>query len=81
MAAGVFVMAILGCADGGALCTDARILPTAYTSFQACLAATTHVLPSQSDLSYPELMATCRSAGPLYANRDTSRLARKRTPA
>lgn len=57
----VYVMAILGCSDGSAGCTQARIEPVRYMSIQACRAAMPSVLMRNSDLDFPEIGADCRA--------------------
>ena len=61
MGAGIFVIAILGCADGGTACTPVATLPTAYTSQAQCTAATGAALIENSNFDYPTLLARCRS--------------------
>ena len=55
-----YVMAILGCGDGGALCQPARMVETRYASADACAVATTAMLIANSDLPFPTLAAECR---------------------
>lgn len=61
-----FVMAIMGCGDAGSACSEARIVPVQYTSFAACQEAMPAMLERNTDLSYPELDATCRASGPRW---------------
>ncbi|WP_267381846.1 MULTISPECIES: hypothetical protein [unclassified Sphingomonas] len=61
----VFVMAIMGCGDGNAACTQARIVATHYASMAQCRAALPAQLAENSDLSYPVIAADCRANGPL----------------
>jgi hypothetical protein len=57
----VYVMAIMGCGDGGYQCSEARIVETRYESLAACQQATQAQLIKNGDLDFPEIMATCRS--------------------
>lgn len=58
----VFVMAILGCADGSEACTEARIVPVAYSSMAACRAALPLQLSRNTDVPFPVIGADCRRA-------------------
>lgn len=58
-----YVMAIMGCSDGGTTCTEARVDQTHYASIQACQAAMPDVLARHTDLSYPVISSACRSSG------------------
>ena len=62
MGPGYFVIAILGCADGGSACTPVTTLQTQYSSEAACSAATIPALEANSNFDYPTLVARCRSA-------------------
>jgi hypothetical protein len=57
MGAGYFVIAILGCADGGSQCTPVATLQTRYASEAQCSAATGAALESISDFDFPTLLA------------------------
>lgn len=57
----VYVMAIMGCADGSAGCTQARVEPVRYASIGACQAAMPAVLMRNSDLNFPEIAANCQA--------------------
>ncbi|HYZ49098.1 MAG TPA: hypothetical protein VE567_09420 [Sphingomonas sp.] len=57
----LYVMAIMGCGDGGYQCAEARLLQTRYTSLAACQQAAQSELIRNSDLEFPELLASCRS--------------------
>jgi len=59
---GFYVIAILGCADGSAVCTPVATMPTRYKSRDACVAATVPMLAAGSDFDFPTLMAQCRPA-------------------
>lgn len=60
MGPGYFVIAILGCADGGAGCTPVATLPAHYASVEECTAATAPALEANSDFDFPTLLARCR---------------------
>ena len=62
MGPGYFIIAILGCADGGANCAPVATVPTHYASQAACSAATGDALLRNSDLDFPTLVAECRPA-------------------
>ncbi len=57
-----YVIAILGCADGGASCNQVAIAPARYESAAACEAATVPTLAGATDLDFPTLMARCQKA-------------------
>ena len=61
MGPGYFVIAILGCADGGSACTPVATLQTRYESAEQCVAATVPALEANSNFDYPTLLAQCRS--------------------
>ncbi len=70
MGAGLFLIAILGCADGSAACTPVATIPTRYESRAACAAATNDVLLSSTEFDYPTIVAECRpAAAPASADR------------
>ena len=56
-----FVIAILGCADGGSACTPVATLQTRYESEAQCNAATVSALQSNTQFDFPTLVARCRS--------------------
>jgi hypothetical protein len=58
-----FVMAILGCGDGNVRCTDARIVPTHYTTMAQCRAALPTQLAANTDVPFPVIGADCRRQG------------------
>ena len=60
MGAGYFVIAILGCADGGSACTPVATLPARYESERQCAAASVSALEANSDFDFPTLLARCR---------------------
>lgn len=55
-----FVIAILGCADGGGSCTPVATLQTRYSSEVECTAATSEALEVNSNFDFPTLVARCR---------------------
>jgi hypothetical protein len=61
MGTGYFLIAILGCADGGSACTPVANLRTRYASEAQCVEATGAALIENSDFDYPTLVARCRS--------------------
>jgi acyl-CoA synthetase (AMP-forming)/AMP-acid ligase II len=65
MGPGYFVIAILGCADGGSACTPVATLQTRYESAEQCTQATVGALEANSNFDFPTLVARCRpgSAG------------------
>ncbi len=55
-----YVIAILGCADGGASCQVAATLAPRYESASQCQAARESALDANTDLDFPTLIAECR---------------------
>ena len=69
MGPGYFIIAILGCADGGTGCAPVATVPTHFASQAACSAAAPDALIDNSDLDFPTLVAECRSiAAPASAS-------------
>ena len=62
MGPGYFVIAILGCADGGSQCTPVATLQTRYESHAQCTSATTSALQANSNFDFPTLLAQCRAS-------------------
>ena len=60
MGPGYFVIAILGCADGGTSCTPVATLQTRHESAAQCTAATAPALEANSNFDFPTLVARCR---------------------
>lgn len=60
MGPGYFVIAILGCADGGSVCTQVATLQTRYATSAQCAVATTSALEANSNFDFPTLLARCR---------------------
>ena len=55
-----YVIAILGCADGGSACQVAATLAPRYESAAQCQAARETALDANTDLDFPTLIAECR---------------------
>lgn len=55
-----FVIAILGCADGGTSCTQVATLQTRYSTVAECSSATAAALETNTDFDFPTLLARCR---------------------
>jgi hypothetical protein len=60
MGPGYFVIAILGCADGGSQCTPVTTLQAHYATAQQCSAATAAALEANSNFDFSTLIARCR---------------------
>jgi hypothetical protein len=60
MGPGFFVIAILGCADGGSSCTPVATLQTRYSTAAECSAASSAALEANSNFDFPTLLARCR---------------------
>lgn len=69
MAPVYFVMAILGCDDGGMACQQARLEPVKYESVAQCQAAMEGVLSRNADLDFPVVGASCMREGQRFADR------------
>lgn len=65
-----FVIAILGCADGGSACTPVATLQTQYASEAQCVAATGAALIERTDLDFPTVVARCKPAEEKAADAD-----------
>lgn len=63
MDAVVYLVAILGCGDGNAPCTQARIAPARYATLAQCRAALPEQIAMNTDLSFPSIGADCRAVG------------------
>ena len=59
----IYVIAILGCADGGASCQTVATLAPRYESAAQCDAARDSALDANSDLDFPMLIAQCQKSG------------------
>lgn len=62
-----FVLAILGCGDAQASCSEARVEPARYQSAAQCRAALPVALARHTDLDFPVISAACRANGPMMA--------------
>ena len=69
----VYILAIMGCADDGVACQQARVMPVEYRTQQQCQAAMPAALMGNGDLMYPTLTAACRATGPRYADAGRAR--------
>jgi hypothetical protein len=69
MGPGYFVIAILGCADGGTSCTPVATLETHYATAQTGSAAAGAALEANTGFDYPTLLARCRPAAAATAER------------
>ena len=58
-----YVIAILGCADGGASCQTVATLAPRYESAAQCAAARDSALDANGELDFPMLIAQCRKSG------------------
>lgn len=58
-----YVIAILGCADGGASCQTVAMLAPRYQNEAQCAAARDSALDANGDLDFPMLIAQCRKSG------------------
>ena len=67
MDATYFVIAILGCADGGSACTPVTTLQTHYATEAQCSAATAAALEKNTDFDFPTLVARCNAAAGMKA--------------
>jgi hypothetical protein len=61
MGPGYFVIAILGCADGGGSCTQVATLQTRYENAAQCSNAASAALEANSNFDFPTLLARCRA--------------------
>jgi hypothetical protein len=66
-----YVIAIMGCSDGGQACQQQRVEPIHYVSPAACQAAMPAALERNTDLDYPTIQVACRSSGMLIAKEQT----------
>lgn len=73
MGPGYFVIAILGCADGGSACTPVTTLQTRYESAAECTAATPAVLEENNNFDFPTLVAHCRRGSSQAASQGPAR--------
>ncbi|MGN6268403.1 MAG: hypothetical protein ACTHM0_00745 [Sphingomonas sp.] len=71
-----YVIAIMGCSDGGQACQQQRVEPIRYVTPAACQAAMPAALERNADLDYPTIQVACRQNGMLMAREQTSGAAR-----
>ena len=62
MGPGIFLIAIMGCADGGSQCTTLDTLPARYASQSACVAASIAAIETGDRYDYPTVVAQCQQA-------------------
>jgi hypothetical protein len=62
MGPGYFVIAILGCADGGTACTPVATLPTRYSFASECDAATVAARAATIAFVLATVLAQCRKS-------------------
>ena len=58
-----YVVAIMGCGDGGDACVAARTLPARYATAAQCRAALPARLAENTDVPFPNISADCRPQG------------------
>jgi hypothetical protein len=68
-----YVIAILGCGDGGDQCRQERVEPVRYASAAQCQAAMPAALTRHTDLFYPVVSAACQRSGDQMASARTAR--------
>lgn len=73
-----FVIAILGCADGGSACTPVATLETQYATEAQCTAATGAALIENSQFDYPTLVATCHAGSRKAATAERTKSEKRR---
>lgn len=79
MGPGIFLIAIMGCADGGSQCTKIDTLPARYETHSACVAATSAALETNNRYDYPTLVAQCQEAPGAANARNERRTGRRIT--
>ena len=72
MGPGYFILAIMGCGDGTAMCQEIRDTGRVYRSEIECMADSETTLMDASGLSFPEIMVECRRISPQMAQRRMS---------
>jgi len=63
-----YVIAIMGCSDGGQACQQQRVEPVHYMTPAACQAAIPAALERNTDLDYPTIEVACRASGQIMAD-------------
>lgn len=76
-----YVIAILGCADGGSACQVAATLAPRYESAAQCASAREAALDANTDLDFPTLVAECRRSSLTPAEARPRRAVRDATAA
>jgi hypothetical protein len=71
-----YVIAIMGCSDGGQACQQQRVEPAHYVTPAACQAAMPAALERNTDLDYPTIQVACRPSGMLIARQQARGTAR-----
>ena len=67
-----YVIAIMGCSDGGEACRQQRVEPIHYVTPAACAAAIPAALERNADLDYPTIQGACRASGQIIASEQAS---------
>ncbi len=65
----IYVLAIMGCADGGEFCEPVSKAPMRFESRAECQAFLQTKLPSYTDLPYPVIAGRCDAQGVQVAAR------------
>ena len=78
MGPAAFVIAILGCADGGTSCTPLTTLQTHYATEADCTDAAGAALIENSQFDFPTLLARCRPAETKSADAIKPRVEKRR---
>ena len=68
-----FVIALMGCADSGAVCRQQRVEAHHYASAAQCEAAIPAALYRNTDIDYPVVEARCRQTSQRWADADGNR--------
>jgi hypothetical protein len=63
MGPGIFLIAIMGCGDGGGACRQVRTLEARFETRAACTAATGAAVAAATDVDAPVIVAQCVTAG------------------
>lgn len=73
MSAFFYIVAIMGCGDGGDACVDARLLPDRYATVAQCRAALPAAIAGNTDVPFPSIGADCRAQGTRMAGAKSAR--------
>lgn len=68
-----FVIAIMGCADSGAMCQQQRVEARHYATAAQCEAAIPAALYRNTDIMYPVVQANCQRTTQRWAETQDSR--------